>query len=536
MKKILLFYILISILTYGELLSTNGEVGFFYDDDIHRIHTIKGDVFDEPIIAEIGIGVMIGKNTYLLKDYVKDVQLLVDTNILFIKSNIEGVSINTYIFPSSEERKRIYFINEFIDIPEGVNVQLLYKLSPYKDTGIVDYNSPQDYYTFEKMRFKSLNNKSGLYISGNEYLDVFKFREIRSQEVKYREDKLFFVTKIIGNNKKNYDMVAFDFSQKDWENKLLLRPVELKKEYLLWDEWNWNFKKYPKDVEAQLSHLRMLTMGDKIPSFIYYGKSTENLSSRLNLSTILSIYGKSEESTRLLEDYKFKKKNTSKDVAVLFSLFKNLGLSPKPFDNQEFLLKVYPVIMRTLMGIDSNGKFKSGEDNIELYYNLIMFMEELLQNPVAIKNISEDFVFEKLERVKNYVALNFITPEGIKDTSKSQEINPMNIKFVEIYPENSKKFLIEAQFKKYYNRRLGYLVLNGNSFMDLEYNLYFIKALYNNSFEIEGEKLYSRIREIIRKNNNYLAPKMYLKGENETGIYGNLIYLYLLTNYYRGIE
>lgn len=536
MKKILLFYIFISLFTYGEILSTNGETAFFYDDDSQRLHSIKGDVFDEPSIAEIGIGVMIGKNTYLLKDYVKSAKLLAGTNILLVKSGIEDVNINTYIFPSSKERKRIYFINEFLGVPEGEDIQVLYKLTPYKDTGVVNYNSPEDYYTFEKVKFKSLNNRSGLYISDDEYLNVFKFREIREEEIKYQEDKLFFITGIIGRDKKNYDIVAFDFSDKNWENKLVLSPRELKKEYLFWDNWNWDFRKYSKDVGAQLSHLRMLTMGDKVPAFIYYGKSLENLSSKLNLSKILSVYGRPEESKRLLKDYKFQKKNTGEDVAVLFSLFKSWEISPEPFDNREFLSKVYPIIMRTLMGIDSNGEFDSGEDDIELYYNLIIFMEELLQNPMAIKNISEKFVLEKLQRVKEYVELNYITPDGIKDSSKSQEVNPRNIKYVEIYPESSKRSLIEDEFKRNYSRRRGYLVLNEDSFIDLEYNLNFIKALYNNSFETEGERVYSRIREVVRENDGYLAPKLYLGEKNEAGIYGNLIYLYLLINYYRGIE
>lgn len=536
MKKILLLYLLISAFLYGEFLSTNGEVSFFYDDEMQRLHTIKGDVFDSPSISQIDIGIMFGKDIYLLKDHVTDVKLIEGTSILHVKSRIEGVNINTYIFPSSDGQKRMYIINEFLNPLEKKDIQVLYRLIPYKDTGILGYTSYKNYYKYGKVRFKSLNNGSGLYISKNEYLDVFKFRQANDKDVKYQEDKLFFVTKIVDKKQKSYDMVALDFSQDEWPNRVILTAESLKEEYQSWGEWNWDFKRYPKDIEVQLSHLKMLTTGDKIPAVVYYGKSKENLSTNLNLATILSIYGKSKESRNILQDYNFRRKNSSEDVAVLLSLLKSWKFSAEPFDNSKFLMKVYPVIMRTISGIDSDGHFNGGSDEIGLYYDLVVFMEELLVNPLEIKNLPRELILEKLKKVRNYVELNFITPDGIKDTPKSTEVNPKNIKFIEMYPENAKRLLINEEFKKYYDKRLGYLVLGGEPFMNLEYNLNFAQILYNNSFETEGERLYRRIREVVVKNKSYLAPEMYTREKNEAGIYGNLIYLYLLTNYYRGIE
>ncbi len=535
MKKILL-YIYISLSLYGEFLSTNGEVSFFYDSEMQRFHSVRGDVFDSPSIAQIDMGVMFGKDIYPLKDHVNDVRLIEGTSILSIKSRIDGININTYIFPSSHEGKKLYVINEFLNPPEKKDIQILYRIIPYRDTGILGYLSHKNYYTYDEVRFKSLNNGSGLYISNDEYLDVFKFRRVKDKDVKYQEDKLFFVTKIVDKKKKSYDMVAFDFSKEEWPNKVILNAEALIEEYQLWDEWNWDFKRYPKDIEAQLSHLKMLITADKIPAAVYYGKSIEKLSTNIDLATILSIYRKPEESRKILQNYKFKRKNTSEDVAVLLSLFKSWEFSKEPFDSSKFLIKVYPVIMRTLYGIDSSGKFDVGNEEVGVYYNLIALMEELLENSLDIKNIPQELILEKLKKVKKYVELNFITPDGIKDNPKSTEVDPRNIKFIEIYPENSKKVFIEEEFKKNYDKRLGYLVLEGDPFMDLEYNLNFAMVLYNNSFETDGERLYKRIRELVVKNKGYLAPKMYAREKNEAGIYGNLIYLYLFTNYYRGIE
>jgi hypothetical protein len=536
MKKILLLYILMSVFLYGEFLSTNGEVSFFYDTEMQRLHSIKGNVFDSPSISQIDIGIMFGKNIYLLKDHVSGVELIEGTSILSIKSRIEGVNVNTYIFPSSDEKKKLYIINEFLNPMETKDIQVLYRLIPYRDTGILGYLPHKSYYTYDGVRFKSLNNGSGLYISNDEYLDVFKFRQVKDKDVKYQEDKLFFVTKIVDKKEKSYDIVALDFSKNEWPNKVVFSAESLKEEYQSWGEWNWDFKRYSKDIEVQLSHLKMLTDVEKIPAFVYYGKSTESISTNLNLATILSIYGKSKESREVLQDYKFKRKNSPEDVAVLLSLFKSWEFSTDPFDNSKFLMKVYPVIMRTLSGIDSDGKFDGGSEEIGLYYNLIALMEELLENSLDIKNLPRELILEKLGKVKNYVDINFITPDGIKDTPKSTEVNPRNIKFIDIYPESSKSIFVEEEFEKYYNKRLGYLVLEGEPFMDLEYNLNFAQVLYNNSFETEGERLYRRIREVVVKNKNYLAPEMYTREKNEAGIYGNLIYLYLLTNYYRGIE
>jgi|GEM_PF-2423955 len=536
MKKILLFYIMISTFLYGEYLSTNGKVSFFYDTEMQRLHSIKGDVFDSPSISQIEVGVMLEKKIYLLRDHVLDVSLVEGTSILAIKSRIEDVDINTYVFPSSYDKKRVYLINEFLNPSVKKDIQILYRVIPYNDTGVIGYIPYKNYYTYGKARFKSLNNGSGLYISNDEYLDVFKFRKVKDKDVKYQEDKLFFVTKIVDKKKKSYDMVAFDFSNDEWPNKVILTAEALKEEYLSWGDWNWDFKRYPKDIEAQLSHLKMLITGVKIPDLVYYGKSRENLSTNLDLATILSIYGKSEESRKILQNYKFRRKNSAEDVAVLLSLFKSWEFSEEPFDNSKFLTKVYPVIMRTLNGINSDGKFDSESQEIKVYYDLIVLMEELIVNSIDIKNLPRNLLIEKLEKVKKYVEINFMTPDGIKDNPKSAEVNPKNIKFVELYPEKSKRFFIEEEFEKYYDKRLGYLVLEGEPFMDLEYNLNFTQVLYNNFFQREGERLYSRIRELVVENKNYLVPEMYTREKNMAGIYGELIYLYLLTNYYRGIE
>jgi len=99
-----------------------------------------------------------------------------------------------------------------------------------------------------------------------------------------------------------------------------------------------------------------------------------------------------------------------------------------------------------------------------------------------------------------------------------------------------RKEILMDEYNKFYNSRLGFLVFPGENYMDTDYNLSFARHLYDNELAKEGERLFARVRELVERNNNYVTPKMYHIGRNEAGIYGDLVFSYLITNYFRGIE
>ena len=534
--KIILIFLAFCINLYGNLVTTNGRVGLYFDEEEMRIHSIRGDIFRKTDISLLDIGVLIDNKPYILREHIKSARIISNTNIIMVNSEIEGSKFTTFIFPSSIHREKLYINTIVRKMDEEVSVKILYRLFPYNNINILDYNSPKDYYNLDDFRIKSLNNPMGMYLSNEEFQESLKFREVREGVIRYEDDKLLLASEIQKLGRGGSDILIFNFGSEEWENKLSFNPGILKDEYNYWKDWNWDFQEYPKKVREQLTQLKMMTMGFPIPSALSHTISREVLITNMRLSTTLATYGKNREALEILKNYRFSRKNKAEDVAVLASFIKSWEVSKEIWDESYMRITIYPILQRILEGIDEEGKFLIEEDSLETYYYLTIILEEILKNKEQLEYVPVEKLEQKLALVRRNIEENYMTPEGLKDRPSSLEANPRNISYIDLYPRDVKRAILRDEYEKYYNKRLGFLIFPGDDFVDTKYNLNFSMHLFNNSFEKEGEQLFARIKELVDNNNNYITPHMYPFEKNEAGTHGDLIYSYLITNYFRGIE
>lgn len=534
--KLILIFLTFCINLYANLVTTNGKVGLYFDEGEMRIHSIKGSVFQEPDISILDIGVLIDNKPYLLNEHVKSAKILSNTNIIVVTSEVEEVRFVTFIFPSVIDREKLYISTVVRKNHDETIVKLLYRIYPYNNINILDYNSPKDYYVMDDFRMKSLNNPMGMYLSNQEFMEELKFREIRGRTTRYQDEKLLLASEINGGSRRNSDILIFNFGEEEWENRLEFKPGILKDEYTFWKEWNWDFQEYPKAVREQLTQLKMITMGFPIPRSLSYTASEQQLTTNMKLSTLLANYGKDREALAILKNYRFSRKNTAEDVAILTSLVKSWEYSKDVVGETYIRTTIYPIFQRILEGIDDEGRFQIEEDKIETYFFLINILEDVLDNLGAIEYVPMEVVEKKLALLRQNVEKNYMTPDGLKDSPNSLEVNPKNIAYINLYPKDVRQAILKEEYKKYYNRRLGFLMFPGEDYVDTDYNLTFARHLFDNSFNQEAEGLFARVKELVDENNNYITPRMYPFEKNEAGIYGDLLFSYLITNYFRGIE
>ena len=534
--KFALIFLILCINLYGNLLTTNGKISLSLNQNEMRIQNIKGSVFEEPVISILDMGVLINNTPYILNKSEVSSKMIPNTNIILVNSRVEGVELATFIIPSALDRNKLY-IATYIKEGQGVeSLKLIYRIHPYKNINILDYSSPKDYYSLDDFRMKSLNNPMGMYTSNEEYMEGFKFREVRDRLIRYQDEKLLLASEITGTGRWVSDILVFDYGKEKWENKVVHRSPVLKDEYNYWKEWNWEFQNLPPEVREQLTQLKMITMGTPMPKSVSHSASEKELVTSLKLSTLLANYNKPDEALKILKGYRLGRKNSSEDVAILVSLVKSWEHSREIVDSRYIKTYIYPVFQRVLAGIDENGRFNIENDNIETYFYLISIFKDLLKDESETSYIPKEKIEEKLILLEKNVRENYMTPDGIKNTPRSLEVNPRNVEFLDLYPKEVRIEILMEEYNKYYSKRLGFLIFPGENYLDTDYNLTFARYLYDNGLTKEGEMIFARVRELVERNNNYVTPKMYHLEKNESGIYGDLIFSYLITNYFRGIE
>ena len=212
--KLILIFLTFCINLYANLVTTNGKVGLYFDEGEMRIHSIKGSVFQEPDISILDIGVLIDNKPYLLNEHIKSAKILSNTNIIVVTSEVEEVRFVTFIFPSVIDREKLYISTAVRKNHDETTVKLLYRIYPYNNINILDYNSPKDYYVMDDFRVKSLNNPMGMYLSNQEFMEELKFREIRDRSTRYQDEKLLLASEINGGSRRNSDILIFNFRKK----------------------------------------------------------------------------------------------------------------------------------------------------------------------------------------------------------------------------------------------------------------------------------------------------------------------------------
>lgn len=527
MKKFILLFIIIHIFSYANYLISNSEIVLFYDTNHNKIEYVRGDVFHNFEISQIEPKLVINNSEILnLDNYVKSASLVEGTNILKVIYNIDGQDIQMSVIPSMIDKSQLIFDVNLGNYKNKENIDFVFQIVPQYDNRFAKYNKDEKTYIYDNFSFTS-NYTGELFISRNGTLEDFTLEEVTEPLKKYEEDNLYYIVRNV-NGVKNL-IFTIDFYNKDGINKKIDRDIE-EKEYIYWEGLNSESKFLGQKgvVLEQLKNLEIISSRALIPDQISFNKSKEDLNNKIKLIYVNSIVDKNFDVNRFFQDINIKKKD-SEAVVYYTLLFQYLNDSNNYIDPQLFNKKVSLEVLSLLDYLEEdNGSIVNVRDNIENYAWYFRLINNIKNRPEFASE--KDFILKKEKLLKDYVLKNYVLKTGLKSQREDKSSSYKNIKYIDFLPKEKQIEILNRDYKKYYNRLYGVLVVKDGKEekIDLNYNLNFVIKLYQNGEYQLADKLFANIEKIVEENNQFLLPQIYINKENPAGIYGEMLYLYFL--------
>ena len=527
MKKFILLFIIIHIFSYANYLISNSEIVLFYDTNHNKIEYVRGDVFHNFEISRIEPKLVINNSEILnLDNYVKSASLVEGTNILKVIYNIDGQDIQMSVIPSMIDKSQLIFDVNLGNYKNKENIDFVFQIVPQYDNRFAKYNKDEKTYIYDNFSFTS-NYTGELFISRNGTLEDFTLEEVTEQLKKYEEDNLYYIVRNV-NGVKNL-IFTIDFYNKDGINKKIDRDIE-EKEYIYWEGLNSESKFLGQKgvVLEQLKNLEIISSRALIPDQISFNKSKEDLNNKIKLIYVNSIVDKNFDVNRFFQDINIKKKD-SEAVVYYTLLFQYLNDSNNYIDPQLFNKKVSLEVLSLLDYLEEdNGSIVNVRDNIENYAWYFRLINNIKNRPEFASE--KDFILKKEKLLKDYVLKNYVLKTGLKSQREDKSSSYKNIKYIDFLPKEKQIEILNRDYKKYYNRLYGVLVVKDGKEkkINLNYNLNFVIKLYQNGEYQLADKLFANIEKIVEENNQFLLPQIYINKENPAGIYGEMLYLYFL--------
>lgn len=521
MRKLIYLYVLIFSVVKGEYLSTNGEMSLFYDTNINRLKYIRGDIFQLLNISQMGIYFHRDGQFYSMDEGVYE-QKVIGTNILELRYVIDGCEVVTKIFQSMEENNNLYIKTDTSKLKWNEKFEVIYMFSPIKEASYADLDS--DGYVYDdKIRFKSQTNRSRLFIATPGDFYKLEMIPVETKIKKSAGERLYLFSQI--DNKNTGDKVIFHFGHsKILQNK---SNGNIQSEINFWKEYNKKYKGYDEIDLKQLEFLKVLNKNYLIPEEIAYSISLPSYNDRLKIAYISSVFGNNQLSEQLVKELLYKRKNDIETIKYYTYLFNLLNLNIFRIEDKFFKSKIVPeidsVLRRTL----------NDENPIET--------EQQLDEAYSVWELLKIYrKYYKYSDLKDEIDLYFeVLRERIKlkvDSLNGGIYNLNYVKYLNVFPEEFKRDILIKIYENHYDKKLGVLKTSKEQNINIENNLEYILELYKNGMGIEGDKLFNRIKQLIKENNNYLVPELKNNGKNYIGVYTNPLYLYLRIVQYRGMQ
>lgn len=517
MKKFIILYFILYVFSYSSYLVTNSEIVLFYGEENKKIEYIRGDIFDNISISQIDYSLIINNHEIInLQNYLKKTSKIAGTNILLMTYEIEESEIKLYIVPSMVERQKLYILMDLSKFKLNYDkIDMAIKISPQYDNEFILLNPNS--FKYEKFNFRSENYNGDLYLAKNSRLEDLILQKINKKTKKYENDNMYF---IIPNIKED---IIFDIS---FYEDLKLQKENLGIEDIINREFKyWGINKQIKNslFLENLVDLKLMTSRAIIPNKIDLDRSQEDLNNKMKLYYIKSLWSYDFNVNKFFEDINLRKKDGE---AVLYYaiLYKYMNEKNKYLDKYLFDKKVRPEILTLLDYIKLNdNEIYTIRDNIENYFWYYVLLENIKNRPEFKED--KQFINSKEELLLNYIKKNYVLDTGLKTRITDKKANYKNIKYMDFMPASYQEKIINQDYKRYYNKKYE-ILMNSKDMIDLEYNLNFIEKLYQNKNIELGDKLFKTISKISKENNDYLLEKVYINENNQSGIYGEMLYLY----------
>ena len=532
MKRFILIFLMIHTFSYSNYLISNSEIVLFYDKNFNSVHFIKGDVFNPIDISKIEGKIIIdGKEIISINRFFNRTEMVPGTNILKLYYSINGQDIDVTIIPSMLEREKLYIIVDLKNLKTDKRIDFAFHIFPQQDNGNIEFIRASNSFVYgNHIFFKSENYGGQVFIGRDNVIENFVLEEVTTKTKKYQDDNLYY---LISNINKNEPILfTFKFFDNFKNNNLVKSNDIISEEFNYWlglKSEQRNFKNQ-ESVITQLRMLDIITSRAVIPDSISYNNSKENLTNKMKLYYISSLFKNDFDARKMFVDINIRKTETE-SAAYYTYLFRYLNNQNKMFDSNFFNWKIKPEVLSMVDSIENNGEIFDGRDNIYNYYTQYKLLETISQ----LNEFNDDinWIKERKNLLHQFIIKNYTLKDGIKTRRTSEKSNYKNIAYLDILPKDNQKKILLSDYEKYYNKNSGVLTVRNEDVIDIEYNLNFIIKLYENGFKEMADNLLSNLEIIIEKNNSYIVPKIYLNKSNSAGIYGELLYLYLTAVQYR---
>ncbi|WP_462427703.1 hypothetical protein [Fusobacterium varium] len=532
MKRFILIFLMIHTFSYSNYLISNSEIVLFYDKNFNSVHFIKGDVFNPIDISKIEGKIIIDGNEIIsINRFFNRTEMVPGTNILKLYYSINGQDIDVTIIPSMLEREKLYVIVDLKNLITDKKIGFAFHIFPQQDNGNIEFIRDSNSYVYGKhIFFKSENYGGQVFIGRDDVIENFVLEQVTGKTKKYQDDNLYY---IISNVDKDEPILfTFKFFENFKNNNLIKSNDVTADEFNYWlglKSEQKNFKNQ-ESVNTQLRMLDIITSRAVIPDSISYNNSKENLTNKMKLYYISSLFKNDFDARKMFVDINIRKTETE-SAAYYTYLFRYLNDQNKMFDSNFFNWKIKPEVLSMVDSIENNGEIFDGRDNIYNYYTQYKLLEIISQ----LDEFKEDmkWIEERKNLLHQFIIKNYTFEDGIKTRRADGKSSYKNIAYLDILPKNNQKKILLSDYQKYYNEKSGVLTDKNKDVVDIEYNLNFIIKLYENEFKEIADKLLFNLETIIEKNNSYIVPKIYLDKSNSAGIYGELLYLYLTAVQYR---
>lgn len=527
MKRFILIFLMCYTFSYSNYLISNSEIVLFYDKNSNNIHYIKGDIFQPVDLSKIEGKIILNGNRILsLKDYIVDSKVVPDTNIIQLFYKIDNSEVIISIIPSMLEKNKLFFIVDLGTLPEtNKKTDFAFHIFPQKDNDSIEYNRKTNSFIYgENINFKSENYGGRAFIARDNVLENLSLEEINEKTKKYQDDNLYY---LINDTKNDIPIVfTFNFYEKFKNNDYITSNKIINKELEYWlDESIKNSQdiKYNEVAKNLSKELDLMTLRAVIPDTISYNDSRENLTNKAQLFYITSQIKPNFDSSKIFSDINLKKSETesAEYYTYIFNYMKN---NNSKFDPTYFKWKIEPEVLSMVDSIEESGEILDGRDNIFNYYtqynliDIISSLEDFSEN--------KDYILTKKKLLYDFILKNYVTKNGLKTRRGNEKSNHKNIAYIGFLPKEQQTKYLLNDYKRYFDKNLGVLRDKKEKKIDLKYNLEFIIKLYENNLIAQGDIIFKNINNIISQNNYYITPKINLAGENYSGIYGEMLYLY----------
>lgn len=492
MKRIILFFFIVSFGLKANYLITNGEIALFYDNKNNILENLKSYNKKEESISNLQIILLHNYKFYKMNEYHFKVEFDGGRNIFFMTNFVDDMKIKTYIIPSMFNKKNLYIFVDLKDIKWN-NYKLIYRFVPLKKVGYL--NEFDNYYNYGTLKF-SRSEKSKVLVGTEKNFNNFEIKLLDKKIRKLTEENIYLVENMTDKDKYNFIQIGLDSDRFNMNYKNEKSVDILNRELLLWHNFDRKYSYLKREIVTQIKNFYIVSNGSDLKTD---GRKKENV------KFIQKILNKKS----LLSEYHFDNFDANINIYEYFYYIKLKKIRGEAID----LKRLNGGLSRLEKNITTSYK-NLMQENINLLDDELIFIKTIdeLKNMNITTELRKKIDLMRIkvkENMKKHILNEY---GGLKQNKYVSYINAL---------EKNEGLKIIQKLLGNIDNSIG--VLRDENGIDVVSNLNFAIILYENGFKESSDKIFYKMVGYINEN------------ENEDRLELSQLIPYLLNVYYRGL-